>query len=69
MKNMYWVTTNVVFIEVDKTDHIFSLRIILEKSYDYNVNIHLLHIDCTQACECTGTDQLIEIMKEFEIPS
>jgi sorting nexin-29 len=50
------------------TDQIFSLRMILEKSYEYNVNIHQLYIDYKQAYNSINRDQLIEIIKEFGIP-
>jgi hypothetical protein len=51
------------------TDQIFSLRMILEKSYEYNVDIHQLYIDSKQAYGSINRDQLIEIIKEFGRPS
>jgi sorting nexin-29 len=51
------------------TDQIFGLRMILDKSYEYNVDIHQLYIDYKQVYDSINRDQLIEIIKEFEIPS
>jgi sorting nexin-29 len=51
------------------TDQIFSLRMILEKSYEYNMDIHQLYIDHKQAYDSINRDQLIEIIKDFGIPS
>jgi hypothetical protein len=42
------------------TDHIFSLRMILEKSYEYNVDIHQLYIDYKQVYDSINGDQLIK---------
>jgi sorting nexin-29 len=46
------------------TDNIFSLRIILEKAYEYNVDIHQLYVDYKQAYDSINRAQLIEIMKK-----
>jgi aerobic-type carbon monoxide dehydrogenase small subunit (CoxS/CutS family) len=52
------------------TNQIFSLRMILDKSYEYNVDIHPLYTDCKQAYNNNkNTDQFTEIMKQFGIPS
>jgi sorting nexin-29 len=50
------------------TDQIFSLRIILEKAYEYNADIHQLYVDYKQAHDSVDRAQLIEIMKEFGVP-
>jgi hypothetical protein len=42
---------------------------ILEKSCEYNVDIHQLCIDYKKAYDNFNRDQLIEIIKEFGIPS
>ena len=44
------------------TDSIFSLRT-LQKSYNYNVDIHQLYINYKQAIASISRDQLKEIMK------
>jgi hypothetical protein len=43
--------------------------VILEKFCEYNVDIHHLYIDYKQAYDSINRDQLIEIIKEFGIPS
>jgi hypothetical protein len=43
---------------------IFSLRKILEKSYDYNVDINQLYTDYKQACDSINRYQLAEIMHD-----
>jgi hypothetical protein len=49
------------------TDQIFSLRI-LEKAYEYNVDIHQLYVDYKQAYDSINRAQLIEKIKEFGMP-
>jgi len=43
---------------------IFSLRKLLEKPFDYNVDINQLHTDYKQACDTTNRYQLAEIMQD-----
>lgn len=50
------------------TYHIFSLRIISEKSYKYNVDTHELYIHYKQAHNSTNGTQLMNY-KKFGIPS
>jgi sorting nexin-29 len=50
------------------TDQIFSLRMILEKTYEHKVDIHQLYIDYKQAYDTINRSELEEIMKEFGIP-
>jgi hypothetical protein len=45
------------------TDQIFCLRMILEKSYEYNVGIHQLYIDYKQTYDSINRDQLTEITR------
>jgi hypothetical protein len=42
---------------------------ILEKSYEHNMDIHQLYVDYEQTYGGINRDQLIEIIKEFGIPS
>jgi sorting nexin-29 len=51
------------------TDHIFTIRQILEKSYEYNISLHQLYIDFKQAFGSNGQSQIIEAMKEFSKPA
>jgi hypothetical protein len=50
-------------------DQIFSLRMSLEKSYGYNVDIHQSYIDYKQAYTSINKNQFTEIIKQFGIPS
>jgi hypothetical protein len=50
------------------TDQIFMLRQIIEKTYEFNVDIHQLFIDYKQAYDSINRQQMCKIMKEFGIP-
>jgi hypothetical protein len=50
------------------TDQIFCLRMILERTCEYKVDIHQLYIDYKQAYDSINRAELVEIMKEFGIP-
>jgi hypothetical protein len=50
------------------TDHIFTLRQILEKEHEYNISSHQLYIDFKQAFDSIDRIEIIEIMREFGIP-
>jgi sorting nexin-29 len=49
------------------TDQIFCLRMILEKAWEYKVDIHQLYIGYKQAYDTINRAELVEIMKEFGI--
>ena len=51
------------------TDHIFSIRQCLEKSNEYNINLHQLFIDFTQAFDSMNRLMILKAMREFGIPS
>lgn len=51
------------------TDQIFSWRMILQKSYAYNVDIHPVYTDYKEAYNNINRDQFTEIMKQFGILS
>jgi hypothetical protein len=51
------------------TDHIFALRNIMEKCYEYNIILHQLFIDYKQAYDSVNSNKLLVIMKEFRIPT
>jgi hypothetical protein len=44
------------------------LRQIIEKTYEFNVDIHQLFIDYKQAYDSINRQQMYKIMKEFGIP-
>jgi sorting nexin-29 len=50
------------------TDHIFTLRQILEKAHECNISLHQLYIDFKQAFDSIDRIQIIVIIKEFGIP-
>jgi hypothetical protein len=45
------------------TNHIFTIRQILEKSYEYNISLHQLYIDFKQASDSIDRFQITEAMK------
>ena len=51
------------------TDQIFSLRLILEKFYEYNLPLHQLYIDFKQAFDTIDRSYIIKSMVEFGIPN
>jgi hypothetical protein len=50
------------------TDHIFSIRQILEKKWEYNEAVHQLFIDFKKACDSIRREVLYDILIEFGIP-
>jgi len=66
---VYWASVDVTLYRgLFTTYHTSSLRIILEKSYEYNVDTHELYIHYKQAHYSTNRTQLIDY-KKFGIPS
>lgn len=49
-------------------DHILSLRLILEKCYEYNVSIHQLYIDYKEAYDSINRDKLRVVLEEMRVP-
>lgn len=49
-------------------DQIFTLRQILEKTKEYNIELHHLFIDFSSAYDTIDRSQLYTAMKEFDIP-
>lgn len=50
------------------TDHIFTLRCILEKFYEYNVPVHQLYVDFETAYDSIDRKYLYETLDELGIP-
>ena len=48
-------------------DNIFIMRQILEKCYEYNIEIHLLFIDFKQAFDSADRQKTIQIIQEVRI--
>jgi sorting nexin-29 len=51
------------------TDHTFTIRQVLEKCYEQNINIYRLYIDFRQAFDNINIHFICEVMAEFGIPS
>jgi hypothetical protein len=51
------------------TDHIFALRNITEKCYEYNITLHQLLIDYKHAYDSVSRNKLFVAMKELGIPT
>ena len=50
------------------TDHIFCIRQILEKKWEYNEAVHQLFIDFKKACDSVGMEVLCNTLIESAIP-
>jgi hypothetical protein len=50
------------------TDHIFCIRQILEKKWEYNEAVHQLFIDFQKAYDSIRREVLYNILIEFSIP-
>jgi len=50
------------------TDHIFCIRQILEKKWEYNEDVHQVFIDFKKAYESVRREILYKILIEFGIP-
>jgi hypothetical protein len=51
------------------TDNIFIMRQILEKCYEYNIEMHILFIDLKQAFDSVDRQKIIQILQELRIPN
>ena len=51
-----------------KTDHVFCIRQILEKKWEYNEAVHQLFIDFKKAYDSVRREVLYNILIEFGIP-
>ena len=49
-------------------DHVFCIRQILEKKWDYNEEVHQLFIDFKKAYDSVRKEVLYKILLEFDIP-
>jgi sorting nexin-29 len=50
-------------------DHMFALRMILEKCYKFNINVHQLYTDFKQAYDSINKKKLYDVLKEMQIPA
>jgi hypothetical protein len=51
------------------TDQIFVIRQILQKSWKYNKDVHILFVDFKKAYDSIHRESLVNILKEFRFPS
>ena len=57
------------FMKGKSTSHqIFVLRTILEKCYEFNIDLHLLFVDYKQAYDSINRKTLIETLTQFYVP-
>ena len=54
--------------KMPNTDHIFCIRQILEKKWEYNEAVHQLFIDFKKAYDSVRREVLYNILIEFGIP-
>ncbi|VVC38393.1 Endonuclease/exonuclease/phosphatase,Reverse transcriptase domain, partial [Cinara cedri] len=66
LRKRFWEIIKVV---LDPTDQIFSLRQIIEKSWEFNKSICILFVDFKKAYDSVHRHSLINILKEFELPN
>jgi len=57
----------IISVAFDTTDHIFCIRQILEKKWEYNEAVHLLFIDFNKAYDSFRREFLYNIPIEFGI--
>lgn len=50
------------------SQHIFILRTIMERCYEFNIDLHMLFIDYKQAYDSTDRKALIETLVQFYVP-
>lgn len=50
------------------TDHIFALRIVMEKYYEFNIDLHMLFVDFRQAYDSINREVLWQALDELLIP-
>ena len=65
---MYTVHKLCTLYVSSKTDHIFCIRQILEKKWEYNEAVHQLSVDFKKAYDSVRREVLYNILIEFWIP-
>ena len=45
------------------------MRQILEKCYEYNIDMYVLFIDCKQAFDSVDRQKIIQILQELRVPN
>jgi hypothetical protein len=54
--------------ERSTTDQLFTLRLVLEKAYEFVIDLHSLFNDFKQAYDTVDRKYIFEVLKEFGIP-
>jgi hypothetical protein len=49
-------------------DNIFIIRQIFEKCYEYNIELHIVFIDYTQAFDSIDRNKVLESLKYYDVP-
>jgi hypothetical protein len=49
-------------------DNIFTVRQIFEKSYEYNIEIHNIFVDYSQAFDSVNKNKIIECLTKYDVP-
>jgi hypothetical protein len=50
------------------TDNIFMIRQIIEKCYEYNIDIHKIFIDYTHAFDSIKRNKILDSLTQYKIP-
>jgi hypothetical protein len=50
-------------------EHTFAFRMILEKYYEFNINVHQVYIDFKQAYDSMDRKKLYDVVREMQIPA
>ena len=49
-------------------DNIFMLRQIFEKCYEYNIELHNIFVDYSQAFDSVNRNKIIECLVKYKVP-
>jgi hypothetical protein len=55
--------------EISTTDQLFTVKQILEKCWEFNINVYQIYVDFNQAYDSIQREKLYRIMHEFNIPN
>jgi hypothetical protein len=58
----------IISVGFDVTVHIFCIRQVLEKKWEYNETVHQLSVDLKKAYDSVRREVLYNILIEFGVP-